>query len=38
MSEFKLISEFRPKGDQPDAIRRLTEGLKKKFLSRLFLG
>ncbi len=27
MSEFKLQSPFKPAGDQPDAIRELTEGL-----------
>ena len=25
--QFKLVSEFRPSGDQPEAIQRLTEGL-----------
>lgn len=27
MNEFKLISDFTPTGDQPEAIRQLTEGL-----------
>jgi excinuclease ABC subunit B len=27
MSNFKLISPFQPQGDQPEAIRQLTEGL-----------
>jgi len=33
MSSFKLVSEFKPCGDQPRAIKELTEGLlaKKKF-------
>ena len=25
--KFKLDSEFQPEGDQPEAIRRLTEGV-----------
>ena len=25
--EFKLISDFKPAGDQPEAIKQLTEGL-----------
>ena len=29
MHRFKLISDFYPKGDQPQAIQQLTEGLKK---------
>lgn len=28
MSEFKLVSEYAPTGDQPDAIRELVEGFK----------
>ena len=28
MDKFKLISKFKPKGDQPQAIKRLTKGLK----------
>ena len=27
MAEFKICSEFVPKGDQPDAINNLVEGL-----------
>ncbi len=29
MAEFKLISKFKPTGDQPKAIRELTEGIKR---------
>ncbi len=29
MSQFKLVSQFRPEGDQPEAINRLTDGLKR---------
>ena len=37
MSKFKLVSKFKPSGDQPKAIERLTEGLKnnKKFQTLL---
>jgi excinuclease UvrABC helicase subunit UvrB len=31
---FKLVSEFEPKGDQPNAIKQLMDGLKKKSLFR----
>ena len=27
---FKLVSSFSPKGDQPQAVRRIVSGLKKK--------
>ena len=27
MSEFKVISDYKPSGDQPDAINKLTEGI-----------
>ena len=26
---FKLVSQFKPTGDQPDAIRQLTEGVER---------
>ncbi len=29
MAEFKIVSEFLPKGDQPDAINSLVEGINK---------
>ena len=29
MAEFKIVSEFLPKGDQPDAINSLVEGIKR---------
>ncbi|MDP3804616.1 MAG: excinuclease ABC subunit UvrB [Candidatus Omnitrophota bacterium] len=29
MAKFKLVSGFKPEGDQPQAIRELTEGLKR---------
>lgn len=35
---FKLQSDFKPKGDQPEAIRQLTEGLKDGLKSQTLLG
>lgn len=35
---FKLISDFRPKGDQPKAIKDLTEGIKKNLKHQVLLG
>ncbi|MFA6610747.1 MAG: DEAD/DEAH box helicase family protein, partial [Candidatus Omnitrophota bacterium] len=29
MANFKLVSGFKPEGDQPEAIRKLTDGLNK---------
>ena len=29
MSSFKLTSKYKPTGDQPEAIRELTEGLER---------
>ncbi|HOI87848.1 MAG TPA: excinuclease ABC subunit UvrB [Lentimicrobium sp.] len=36
--EFKLTSEFSPTGDQPEAIRQLTDGLKRGDTSQVLLG
>ena len=36
--EFKLISDFSPTGDQPEAIRQLTEGLKQGVPFQTLLG
>mgnify|MGYP005847760453 CR=1 FL=1 len=38
MGDFKLNSEFQPKGDQPQAIIELTEGIKKGFKYQTLLG
>lgn len=40
MSEdnFKLISQYKPKGDQPQAIEKLVEGVKKGFRFQTLLG
>jgi excinuclease ABC subunit B len=36
--DFKLISEYQPTGDQPDAIRQLAEGLRNKTTYQTLLG
>ncbi|MFP4456793.1 MAG: excinuclease ABC subunit UvrB [Clostridia bacterium] len=36
--EFKLVSEYSPKGDQPQAIKQLTTGLNKDFRHQVLLG
>jgi excinuclease ABC subunit B len=36
--KFKLESQFAPSGDQPQAIAKLTEGLKKKYPYQTLLG
>lgn len=38
MAEFKLAAPFKPTGDQPQAIRKLVEGLKKGFQYQTLLG
>ena len=38
MSKFILISPYQPTGDQPEAIRELTEGLKRGDKSQVLLG
>jgi excinuclease ABC subunit B len=38
MSQFKLISPFQPQGDQPEAIRQLTEGLQAGDKHQVLLG
>ncbi len=35
---FKLISDFNPKGDQPDAIEKLVDGLNKDLKHQVLLG
>lgn len=35
---FKLHSEFKPKGDQPQAIEKLVDGLNKKEKFQTLLG
>ena len=38
MSPFKLVSEFQPKGDQPQAIEKLTEAVLKGIPHQVLLG
>ncbi|MBC8448684.1 MAG: excinuclease ABC subunit UvrB [Chloroflexi bacterium] len=38
MPEFKLISDFQPTGDQPQALKELVAGLKKEYKHQTLLG
>ena len=38
MRKFKVVSEFQPRGDQPKAIRELSEGIKKGLKYQTLLG
>jgi len=38
LKKFKVISEFQPRGDQPKAIRELSEGIKKGLKYQTLLG
>ena len=38
MANFKLVSNFSPEGDQPEAIKRLADGLKKGLNYQTLLG
>ncbi len=38
MADFRLVSDFRPTGDQPQAIERLVEGLRKGYKHQTLLG
>ncbi|MEF3244390.1 MAG: excinuclease ABC subunit UvrB [Caldisericaceae bacterium] len=38
MDEFKLISDFLPTGDQPEAIEKLVDGIKKGYKFQTLLG
>ena len=38
MSDFKVISDFKPKGDQPDAIKSLVKNLNNGLLNQTLLG
>ncbi|MBI5199066.1 MAG: excinuclease ABC subunit UvrB [Nitrospirae bacterium] len=38
MERFKLISEFKPKGDQPQAIEKLSEGILRGYKHQVLLG
>ena len=36
--DFKIVSEYQPTGDQPEAIRQLTEGLRNGTTFQTLLG
>ena len=38
MKKFELISKYKPTGDQPDAIKKITEGIEDGFKSQVLLG
>ena len=38
MANFKIVSNFKPEGDQPEAIKRLSEGLRKGLSYQTLLG
>ncbi|MDL2252797.1 excinuclease ABC subunit UvrB [Ruminococcaceae bacterium OttesenSCG-928-I18] len=38
MDQFKIQSNYRPTGDQPDAIEKLAEGIEKGFTEQTLLG
>ena len=38
MAKFKLTSKYQPTGDQPEAIRELTDGLRRGDRSQVLLG
>lgn len=38
MEKFKLVQEFEPKGDQPEAIRQLVEGINSGHVHQTLLG
>ena len=38
MDQFKLVSDYKPTGDQPEAIAALVDGLKKGYHEQALLG
>jgi len=38
MPDFKIVSEYRPKGDQPQAIEKLVKGVKQGLTHQVLLG
>ncbi|MDA3895278.1 MAG: DEAD/DEAH box helicase family protein, partial [Desulfobacteraceae bacterium] len=38
MSQFKIVSEMTPKGDQPEAIQALSNGIKEGKKNQVLLG
>ena len=35
---FKLVSDYSPTGDQPEAINKLVDGIKKGYANQTLLG
>jgi excinuclease ABC subunit B len=38
MPDFKIVSEFKPKGDQPQAIQKLIQGVRQGVIHQVLLG
>ena len=38
MDKFKLVSDYKPTGDQPEAINKLVSGLEKGYKEQVLLG
>jgi excinuclease ABC subunit B len=38
MPDFKIVSEFKPKGDQPQAIQKLIQGVRQGLIHQVLLG
>ena len=38
MHKFELVSKYKPSGDQPQAIEKLTEGINDGLASQVLLG
>ncbi len=38
MDKFKLVSDYKPTGDQPEAIDKLVSGLEKGLKEQVLLG
>jgi excinuclease ABC subunit B len=38
MNKFKLVSKFKPTGDQPEAIEKLVKGIRKSYKDQVLLG
>jgi len=38
LSDFELVSDFRPEGDQPEAIDALVDGVRKGYKHQVLLG
>lgn len=38
MDKFKLVSEYKPTGDQPEAIEKLVNGIEKGYKEQVLLG